>query len=293
MSGCELPVLLARLGNADLDELKSSAKAATLAERKSLQRFIDLFDKHNKEITKEITSAVKNNTEFNPDISQHEIELLILQNAFEAMKAGIEVTQKKNAERIKFSINYKLPIPRKYAELMKWWDKTRKNKAPPAMQKQAAEIKKKYLAKCQQVYKKYSGLFRSGDSFNQEDVAMDIRRIGDTTISRAKIIVTTETTRYYNQVRKEIYDQSEDITHYLYVAIRDFRTTEWCNDRNGLVYEKNSPITKRETPPIHYQCRSEMLPLSPFNPVHKKLIDDKSLQRKNHKPKPLLPGWNE
>lgn len=294
MPGIALPILLARLGADDREDLKHSAKAAQSVENRSISDFQKLFDAYNKETVRRFGHFL--NPEM-PDMSfieQREIELLLLKNQFESAKAAILSIKNKQANKVSLS-KYPLPkIPRKYSELMKWWDMTRKNKAPKKIQIQAAEIKKKYLAKCQTTYKKYSVLFRSGVDYDQKAVVKDIERIGETTVSRAKIIVTTETTRYYNGVRRQIYDESDAITHYLFIAVRDYRTTEWCKDRNGLVYDKkDEELLRRETPPTHYQCRSEMLPLTPFNPVHKKLIDNPRLARKNNKPKPLMPGWNE
>ena len=292
--GVELPVLLSRLGAKDIAELKHSADAAETVEKRSLQNFNNLFEAY-------IDETVRRFGHFlNPDmpdlsfVSEREIELLLLRNKFEAYKAGLATIRKKELSSLRLAETPKLPrIPRKYSELMLWWDMVRKKKAPAKIQLQAKQIKRKYLDKCQQVYKKYSEAFRSGEVYNQKKIVADVKEAGKTTYSRAKVIVTTETTNYYNQVRRNYYDQSDTVTHYLYVAIRDHRTTEWCKDRNGLVYKKGDPITDRETPGIHPNCRAEMLPLSPFNPKHLALINNKSLARRNNSPKPLMKGWNK
>lgn len=287
----DLKDLLIQLSEEDVQELKHSATLAQKSERRSLRSFIDLFAIYNEKTIKEFAAFKSEEMPELDFVKERDIELLILQNAFNAMKAGLQSVKPKG--KIRLSRTPNLPIPRKYSELMRWWDMVRKKRAPQYIQKQAKEIKQKYLNKCQQVYKKYSAAFRSGEQFNQKAVVKDIERIGETTVSRAKVIVATETTRYYNQARKEVYDESEDVTHYLFVSIRDFRTTDWCKQRNGLVYAKDDPLTKKEVPPTHYNCRSEMLPLTPFNPKHKKLIDNKRLARRNNSPKPLLKGWNE
>ncbi len=295
MCGCDLPVLLSRLGAEDIAELKHSADEAERVEKRALRSFDKLFADYTEQTVKRFGYFL--NPEM-PDlsfVSEREIELLLLQNQFDAYKAGLATIRKKEAATVRLAEETRrLPrIPRKYSELMIWWDMVRKKRAPKKIQLQAKQIKRKYLDKCQQVYKKYSAAFRSGEVYNQKQVVADVKDAGKTTFSRAKIIVTTETTRYYNDVRRNYYDQSDAITHYLYVAIRDHRTTEWCKDRNGLVYAKDDPLTDKETPPAHYQCRSEMLPLTPFNPKHKALINNKSLARRNNSPKPLLKGWNK
>ena len=298
MCGCDLQVLLSRLGKEDIEELKHSAKAAEKVERRALWNFNKLLNLYNEKVVQRVGHFL--NPEM-PDlefVSQREIELELLENQFLAYAAGLETIRRKPDDKqttLRLAeAPKKLPrIPRKYSELMIWWDMVRKRKAPVKIQRQAKQIKEKYLDKCQQVYKKYSAAFRSGEVYNQKQVMADVKRVGETTLSRAKVIVTTETTNYYNNIRRNYYDQSDVVTHYLFVAIRDHRTTEWCKDRNGLVYAKDDPITDRETPGIHFNCRSEMLPLSPFNPVHKRLIDNKSLARRNNSPKPLMKGWNK
>lgn len=296
MCGCDLKILLSRLGKEDIEELKHSAKAAEKVERRALGNINKLLNLYNEKTVLRFGHFL--NPEM-PDlefVSQREIELELLENKFLAYAAGLDTIRKREGDAVKLAEAPKprLPrIPRKFSELMIWWDMVRKRKAPVKIQQQAKQIKAKYLDKCQQVYQKYSAAFRSGEVYNQKKVVADVKRVGETTLSRAKVIVTTETTRYYNDVRRNYYDQSDTITHYLYVAIRDHRTTEWCKDRNGLVYAKDDPISERETPPIHFSCRSEMLPLSPFNPKHKRLIDNKSLARRNNSPKPLMKNWNK
>jgi SPP1 gp7 family putative phage head morphogenesis protein len=294
MCGVDLKVLLSRLGAEDIAELKHSADAAESVEKRSMRSFNRLLAEYNEKTVARFGHFLNPEMPTLEYVSEREIELLLLENQYLAYKAGLATIRKKEANTVRLAEPGNLPrIPRKYSELMKWWDMTRKNRAPKKIQIQAKQIKRKYLDKCQQVYQKYSAAFRSGEVYNQKKVMADVKLAGETTFSRAKVIVTTETTRYYNDVRRNYYDQTETVTHYLYVAIRDHRTTEWCNDRNGLVYSKDDPLSEREKPPIHYNCRSEMLPLSPFNPKHKALINNKSLARRNNSPKPLMKGWNK
>lgn len=191
-------------------------------------------------------------------------------------------------------------IPKSFADLMRLYDLWRKGQYTPKRPKKlAVEIQKSYLKKVSSVWEKYSRDFREGRVYNQDEVRGSVRRIGKTTESRAANIVRTETTTYYNVARREYYDQSPDVTHYLFVPVRDAGTTKWCtwkvidgkHGRSGLVYTKGAAITDQETPSCHYGCRSELLPLTPDNPTHLKLINDKSIRRENVICFPLLPGW--
>lgn len=192
----------------------------------------------------------------------------------------------------------KIGIPVDMPTLRATWDRVRKNpREAPRPSAFAKRIKYAYLKKIQAVWRTLSRDFRDGKKADQEAVKAAIEDAARVATSRAKTIVATETTRYQNEVRKAYYDKVDLVTHYLFVAIRDSHTTKWCADkdrggRNGLVYKKGDEVTARETPPVHYGCRSEMTPLLRINPAHQRLINDPSRQRANRKPEPLLPHWN-
>jgi len=194
----------------------------------------------------------------------------------------------------------KMKVPKSLRDLQQMYDDYRKKGfLPKRQQKIAEQLKKQYLKKVQDVWRKVSVDFREGEVPSQEKARKVMEEASRGAKARAKTIVETETTNYYNKVRREYYDQSDAVTHYLFLAIRDQATTKWCSDkvsqgkrgRHGLVYEKGDPLTDRETPAIHWNCRSEMVPLSPFNPRHKELIENKRMYRANHSCHPLPKGW--
>lgn len=228
-----------------------------------------------------------------------DIEILLLENVRDSVKAALD-TQPRLPARLaaKPPNTGKAPamrIPSNPRELRIWWDKVRKGKAPRRIQALADRIKRAYLDTVQKLWVEHGEDFRQGDEWTKDYARAQIKRAVAVGRNRAKTIVSTETTRYYNEARRGYYDSQPTVTHYLYVAIRDSRTTKWCKPRigrDGIVYTKGTDILERETPPTHYNCRSELLPLSPFNPNHKKLIDDQSRRRENRRPARLLPGWN-
>lgn len=191
-------------------------------------------------------------------------------------------------------------IPKSLKDIMALYDQWKKGRyTPKRPAKQAKEIKDLYLKKVRSVWETYSEDFRKGDVATQDLVVQQIKEAASTTTSRAKNIVRTETTNYYNESRKNFYDESQDITHYLFIAIRDATTSPWCTPltlkgkrgRSGLVYEKNDPLCEKERPACHPGCRSEYLPLNKLNPAHVKFIYDRSIQRRAHECFPLLHGW--
>ncbi len=171
---------------------------------------------------------------------------------------------------------------------------------PKALKKRAVDIQKNYLKKVQAAWGKYSEDFRTGDEYTQEAVLRKVQKSADVARSRAQTIVRTSTTNYYNETRREIYDQSDAIWGYLFLAIRDQGTTKWCSDkvtqgkrgRHGLVYKKGEPLTIKERPACHWNCRSEFVPLTSYNPRHLILIENKRLHRVNVTCHPLPHGWS-
>lgn len=171
---------------------------------------------------------------------------------------------------------------------MQVWDAWRtKRKPTKAIKKQADSMLKQYLQATKRWYERASEPIRRGE-VPKKVLAKELAKQVRAPLSRAKTIVNTETTRYWNEVRRDFYNGEPQVTHYLFMSIRDHRTTQWCRTRHGLVYEKGDPELP---PPIHWNCRSEILPLTPFNPRHQNLIQDKRLARRNNRPVPLPKGW--
>lgn len=191
-------------------------------------------------------------------------------------------------------------IPKSLADLMRLYDLWRKGKHKPKRQiVEANRVQNEYLKKVRSVWERESEAFRTGDTNTQREVVQAITDQAKTVENRAAMIVRTETTAHYNQARREYYDQSPDITHYLFVAIRDAATSPWCTPktvngyrgRSGLVYSKDDPLLKKETPACHWNCRSELLPLNRLNPAHLRFIQNLSLRRERHTCYPLPRGW--
>lgn len=174
-------------------------------------------------------------------------------------------------------------------KIFKQWEAWRKK--PSAQQKKDADhLKRTFIHSLKKFWESYSKDFLSGAAYDLSGLENAFVKRVKMPVARAKTIVQTETTRYFNDGIKDLYSKADGVTHYLFAAIRDKRTTEWCNDRNGLVYRKDKKYSDIP-PPIHWNCRSQILPLSPSNPKHLKLIEDQKRLRENNSPKPLPRGW--
>ena len=217
----------------------------------------------------------------------------MMEHSLAVMTAGLKSTKERAQVRAaRLAAPPKGKLPRSLKALREWWDKYRKSGRLPARQKAEAErLKKAFMQEIQKVWKKVSADFLSGETARNTEAVEEIRRRAGVAVSRAKMIVETETTYYFNRARREVYDESDDVTHYLFVAIRDHRTTPWCRTRHKLVYKKGDPLLDKETPPCHWYCRSELLPLTPKNQNHLRLIQDRTRARRHNSPAPLPEGW--
>lgn len=294
-------ITLAMLQPEDVVRLKNSAHIAQSMEDLWARRISKALHSFTPDVIKTLQETGKV-----PDI---DLETLLVEHFFETSIKSIRYAMSETE-----SEQYLAPkegralarfptakIPKRMDELLKLYDLWRKGKYKPKRQiKQAKSIKKEYLERVRSVWEIYSQDFRKGVVGVQDLVVQKVKTIADTSASRAATIVRTETTNYYNKARKEYYDTSQDITHYLFVAIRDAATSPWCTPltvngkrgRSGLVYSKDDPLCDKERPACHPNCRSEYLPLNRLNPAHLRLIQNESIQRYNHTCYPLLKGWS-
>jgi SPP1 gp7 family putative phage head morphogenesis protein len=250
----------------------------------------DWKKKYKKHI-EELTNSILNNAEKTGrlNLSDVEFESLVMKHRLEVVEAATrdakKAKPKSNLAAKKLSF---LEVVRRQYDIWRT-----KGKLPKTEKKIADGLKNEYIKRIQNAYKKHGEEFRSGKTYNQTQARIKIQNAANVSYARAQTIVNTETTRYYNEARVKFYEEEEGVTHYLFMCIRDLRTTKWCNTRYRVVYKKDSAILRKETPPIHWNCRSELLPLTPSNPRHKKMIDDKSSLRENRSPEKLPPGWNK
>jgi SPP1 gp7 family putative phage head morphogenesis protein len=229
----------------------AGAKAAAKIEKHGFTALDKMFE----DLETQAVDAIMQGKESPPEPN---FTPLLLEVIYMAMQAGFEVEPRlpNNTARMAAGKAAKLPIkiPTNPKELRIWWDLVRHFKAPPKIQKLADKIKQAYLNKVQSIWVEIGKDFREGAIWDQKVIRQEMKKIVAVVRSRARTIVATETTRYFNTARINYYDKQPTVTHYLFIAIRDHRTTEWCKTRQGLVYEKGSEIFKKEKPPAHWNC---------------------------------------
>lgn len=274
--------------------LKASVENVDKIEKQYLAKVEAYYRKINQRIAKEMVKTGKM-----PKMGDLDLNFLplIIDHAHAVIKNAIKTTKldplaEKKIPKAKLGGRpKKIKIPTSMEELRKLYDQWKKKRnLTPLQKQQMKDLQQAYLKKLEQVYKKYNKPLKVGDSLPAEELISKIAKALETTKTRAETIVRTETTNYYNTVRRNIYDEVPGVTHYLFICIRDHRTTPWCKSRNDLVYTKGSKVLDEETPPIHYNCRSEILPLSKYNPSHLRIIENYTA-RNDASPAPLPTGW--
>jgi SPP1 gp7 family putative phage head morphogenesis protein len=93
--------------------------------------------------------------------------------------------------------------------------------------------------------------------------------LGDVTDKWLRTVVRTKTTEIYNDSRKSYWDTDEIaaqvIVAYQFSAILDSRTSDVCRELDGKIYEKGA-FLDHVTPPLHFNCRSLLVPITRFEP---------------------------
>lgn len=83
--------------------------------------------------------------------------------------------------------------------------------------------------------------------------------------ARLENIARTETASAYNAGRLATLKQSALVAAVQFTAIVDDRTTEICQTRDGRIILINNPDLLANTPPLHFQCRSTIVPVDKYD----------------------------
>lgn len=96
---------------------------------------------------------------------------------------------------------------------------------------------------------------------------------------RLETIARTNYNTFYNQGRIVSFQQSAKrgiVTHYQFSAILDDHTSEICEETQGTVIPANSETLSVINPPLHFNCRSILLPITKFR------VDEMQEGLRNH-----------
>lgn len=103
---------------------------------------------------------------------------------------------------------------------------------------------------------------RSGATLKESIAALRVI-FPDFSKHRLENIARTESSAAYTQGRLAVFlDPRNGCAALQFAAILDNRTTDICRSRDGLIMLIDDPRLAANTPPLHYQCRSILSPLT-------------------------------
>ncbi len=97
--------------------------------------------------------------------------------------------------------------------------------------------------------------------------------------ARLENIARTETTAALTQGRLAQFRENSRVAAVQFVAIMDARTTVICRSRDGLIMMLDDPALTANTPPLHFHCRSTLVPVSYWDLEDLEAGDPEALER--------------
>ena len=90
---------------------------------------------------------------------------------------------------------------------------------------------------------------------------------------RVETIFRTESTKYFADAQVAYFEDSPDIIGFLFDSVRDTSRTPICKCRHGMILLPGSKELSKNTPPLHYNCRSHLVPLANDH-ENRKMVQD-------------------
>jgi len=101
------------------------------------------------------------------------------------------------------------------------------------------------------------------------DITERVKNVMNTNINHAKSITRTATSTVSNQARQALYEENSDVIDgYEHLSVLDSRTTFICSSRDGAWWDLDGnglnalgKQNKYRVPPLHFSCRSILVPV--------------------------------
>jgi SPP1 gp7 family putative phage head morphogenesis protein len=113
------------------------------------------------------------------------------------------------------------------------------------------------------VYPKLQEWYAEG--LQENEIVSNLEAHLDTHYSKSYLqnVARTNMTTMFNSARMSLYERRSDfVTGVEHSSILDDRTTKICDERDGTQYRLDDPNLRANTPPLHYQCRSILTPIT-------------------------------
>ena len=117
----------------------------------------------------------------------------------------------------------------------------------------------------------------------KDEIISDVLKTTKITEHQAKTLTRTSITTTQSAALRNVMEANKEILDgYMFTAILDGRTSPICSHHNGKVYDVDD---KRFTPPLHWNCRSSMVPVvkskEELEKVESKKIKPRKLQQQH------------
>lgn len=221
-------------------------------------------------------------------------QMLTISNEFYRALVIEAYNQSKEAKRRQMKVkklakgSLGLPKNWKYMEQLfgktKYWSQVLKRS-----RRVAESIQKSYQQKLKKAFDKIVPALNDGE-ISPRDAKKYMFEAFKTSKSRVETIFRTETTNYFGRTQVAIFEGDDDIIGFLFDAVRDSSATDICRKRHGLIYRPGTQLLKDNTPALHYNCRSQLIPLA-NTPENRSMLKDQSRSPSNRAVPPLPPGW--
>ena len=153
-------------------------------------------------------------------------------------------------------------------------------------------LRKSYLQKLRRKFKDLWPQLSSG-TLGPKEAKAKMMQAWDASKSRVETIFRTETTTYFAKVQTNFFQSDPEIIGFLFDSVRDIARTDICKSRHGMIYRKEYTgihSISYNTPSLHFNCRSELIPLA-NTPENQKMVDDPKRDPRKHITVPLPKGW--
>ena len=151
--------------------------------------------------------------------------------------------------------------------------------------------KKQYLDALEKQFKKIIPLFEIGD-LSPGDVKKKISETWKSPAARTETIFRTESTRYFASAQVKYFEGNKNVIGFLFTSVRDTSRTPICKCREGLIYRPGSKELENTTPPLHFNCRSHLIPLI-NDEANQRLLDQDARNPAGKTLVPVMPGFGK
>ncbi len=152
-------------------------------------------------------------------------------------------------------------------------------------------VRKQYLKKLQQKFNKILPSLHAGE-ITPSEARSALMKTWDASKPRVELIFRTETSTYFGKTQTAYFDGDDDIIGFLFDSVKDIARTDICRTRHGLIYRPGTKLLRDNTPSLHYNCRSHLIPLANTE-ANRKLLAEASRDPSKRSVAPLLPGWRK